>query len=611
MRNKIIAAVVIVALLVAGGWWYQRRNAAASAAKNQPRYIMATVKKGDISSTISGTGPVASVNGVTVKANQSGTVSQILAQDGDRVKAGQVIMVLDNPSVKAQYQQAQQDLDSARKSLGNLLHPQDTAVQAQQLKVENARLTLQQRQDDANSLTVTAPTQGIIASVGTTEGSSISANTLLFTIFDDAHPTFVVGLSQSAAALVKPGMNVAVELSGFGKLDGTVAPSGGSATPGTGNRDATVPVSVNLPPTAGLRAGMVGSAVFDVPKADFVVQGTGSVKSVVTEVRSKVAATVDQLAVKEGDRVETGSLMAKLSSDSITLALKQAQNDVKVQEQNLVNLIDPSQDPSGQAQNLQDKINAATNSLAQRQSDMDDLQVKAPVAGQISSLTARVGDKITNNASLFRVADYGAMQVTISVDELDIAKVKQGQSAQITLDALSGKNFTGKVYKINPEGTFKNDIANFDVTVMFDKTDGLMAGMNSTVNVMVENKPGVLWLPAQAVTTRQGKSTVQVLDDKKQLTQKDVQIGIRTSQQVEIVSGLKEGDQVVQTVIRSTTTTGAGGFGGLFGGNRQQGGNVPTTGQTGGPTGGQSNFQGGQGGQTRQGGTTGGSSQGR
>ena len=251
--------------------------------------------------------------------------------------------------------------------------------------------------------------------------------------------------------------------------------------------------------------------------------------------------------------------------------MQQAENDLKTQEQNLENLLTPANDPSGQLRTLTSKLDGARVSLASKEADKADLQVKAPVSGQISSLTLKVGDRVTANQNLFRVADYNQMQITIAVDELDVAKTKVGQTAQITLDALSGKTYTGKVTKINPEGVVKNDIATFEVTVTVDKPEGLMAGMNASVNVVVEQKSDVLWLPAAAVQVRGGKAFVQVLENN-QVVQKEVQVGTRTSQQAEIVSGLKEGDQVIQTIIRTQTTSG---FGGMFGGNRAGTGGAP------------------------------------
>ncbi|HYF95725.1 MAG TPA: efflux RND transporter periplasmic adaptor subunit [Symbiobacteriaceae bacterium] len=567
MRNKVIASVVIVALLAGGGWYWTRVRANKAAAQKGTQYIFATVRKGDIRSTISGTGPVASINGVLVKSNQTGTVTQLLAQDGDKVKAGQSVVILKNENLEAQLKQAQVDLQSSQANLENLLNPQATAVRAQMLKVENARLTLKQRQQDVRNLTVKAPQSGVINAVKVTAGSDIASNVLLFTIFDDTKATFTVSVPQSAAGLLTPGYPVKVTLPGFGTVTGEVRPSAGAATPGSGNRDANVPLSVALPPMPGLRPGMVGQAVIENSGLDYIIQSNGTVDSTLVEVRSQVAGTISELAVAEGDRVAANDVLLQLISESLEVQLAQAENDVKTQEQELSNLLDPANDPSGQLRQLKAKLDQAQITLATRQADVDDLQVKAPVDGQISSLLLKVGDRVTTGANLFRVADYGKMQIAISVDELDVAKTKVGQKAQITLDALPGRNYTGAVYKINPEGVFRNDIATFEVTVQVDHPQGLMAGMNSTVNIITEEKAGVLWLPAQAVTVRQGRAFVQVLEGT-EVKQKDVEVGTRTSQQVEIKSGLKENEQVILTIIRPQTTT--GGMGGIFGGGNRQ-----------------------------------------
>lgn len=566
MWKKVTSAVVVVALVGAGGWWYTK-NRAKTAAKNQPQYVQAPVRRGNVQVTISGTGPVASVNGVSVRSNQSGTVAQLLAQDGDRVKSGQVVLRLKNDSLVSSLKQAQIDLSNNQVSLDNLMNPLDTSVRAQQIKLENARLTLQQRQQDVANLSVTAPSSGVIASVATSEGSNIATNALLFTIYNDSAPTFVVGVPQLAAAGIRPGMKAKVDFPGWGTLTGTVTQSAGSATPTAGSKDATVPVTIVLPGQQGVRPGMVGTASLEVPGLSYLVQGNGSVKNDVVEVRAQLAATVGQVAVKEGTRVASGDLLAKLTSDNLMIQLKQAENDVKTQDQNLTNLVDPSRDPSGQLQTLRNKVQQSQITLSSRQGDADDLQVKAPVDGQISSLTPRVGDRVTVNQSLFRVADYGAMQVTISVDELDVAKVKLGQRAQITLDALPGKLYAGTVSKVNPEGIFKNDIANFEVTVAVENPQGLMAGMNATVNIAVDSRQGVLWVPSQAVTVRQGKAYVQVLQDGKPV-QKEIQVGLRAAQQQEVTGGLTEGEQIITTTIKAGASAPAAGFGPFGGGGR-------------------------------------------
>lgn len=572
MRKKAIAAIVIIALIGVTGWWLVGSRGKGATAKNQIQYVPAMVRRGEIRATVSGTGPIAAVNGVDVKSSQSGTVAQVLVKNGDSVKAGQVIVVLDNPNLEASLKQAEIELDNSRSSLETLLSPQDTAVRAQQLKVDNARLTLTQRQQDVAGLNLTAPQGGVIASVKTTEGSNITANTLLFTIYDDASPTFVVGISQGAAAAVKPGHKASVEISGFGRFEGIVQQTGAAATPTSGNKDANVPVAIALPPIPGIRAGMVGQATLEVPELTYLIQGNGSVENDAVEVRAEVAGTVSQAAVKEGDRIKTGDLLLVLTNDNLVLQLQQAWNDLKAQEESLASLINPANDPDGQLRTLSNKLEQSRINLDSRKRDLDDLQIKAPIDGQISGLGLQTGDRVSPNQLLFRVADYGSMQVTITVDELDIAMVKVGQPAQITLDALPGRQYQGKVHTVNPEGVFKNDIATFEVTVLVENSQGLMAGMNTTVNVVVEEKTGVLWLPAQAVQVRQGRAFVQVLENN-QPSPKEIQTGVRTGQQIEVTGGLKEGDRVVLTTLQPTETLRPGN--GLFPGSGIPGGGFP------------------------------------
>ncbi|MDB4897549.1 MAG: rane-fusion protein, partial [Firmicutes bacterium] len=506
---------------------------------------------------------------------------------------------------QASLKQAQIDIQSNQANLDNLLSPQATAVQAQQLKLDSSRLTLQQRQKDTAGLTVAAPASGVIASVKVVEGSDIANNALLFTIYDESTPALTVSVPQAAAAAIKPGQKVSVELPGFGTVVGVIEARASAASPAGGNRDASVPVGIALPALPGVRAGMVGQTSIEATGLTYRIEASGTIDDDAVEVRAPIAATAGKVTVQEGDHVRAGDTLLRMAADSLGVQVQQAENDVKTQQQSLDTLLNPASDPSGQLRTLTTKLDQSKVTLASRQQDVADLEVKAPVDGVISSLTPRVGDRIDAKGQLFRVADYNAMQITIVVDELDIAKAKVGQTASITLDALPGKNYKGTVVKINPEGIYKNDIATFEVTVQVGSANGLLAGMNSTVNMVVAEASG-LYLPAQVVRVQQGKAMVQVLEGT-QVVSKEVQVGLRTQQQVEVLGGLKEGDKVIQTIIRPQSAS--GGFG-LFGGggnrNQQQG-------QTGAPAGGAGNAgAGAAGGANRQrSGTTNGNANGR
>jgi HlyD family secretion protein len=594
MKRKQVAIGLVVALgLGAGGWALYNARAKQAARQETSSYVQQPVRRGSIRSTITGTGPVAAVTAVNLKAAQAGTAKQVLVKDGDKVTAGQVLVVLDSPQLQSQLEQAQNDLASLQQQLARKLNPNDVTIQTQKLKVESAEATYRQRQADQAALTVKAPISGVVTAVPATVGSDLSANSLIMTLYDDSAPTFVANVPQEAAGAVKAGAKAQVTINGFGTREGTVrAVLGSSQSAGQG----TVQLAISLPETPGIRPGMTGSAQVEAAGLLFQVKGNGTVQDTSVQVKTQVAGKVAQLAVREGARVTAGDLLASLTNDQIALQVAQAANDLAVQQQNLTNLINPETDPDGTIADLQRKIATAQATLAQRQEDVASLQIKAPVSGTVSGLAVTVGDKVSANQQLMRVADYGAMQIVIGVDELDIAKVQVGQSAQITLDALPGKRYRGKVTAIAPEGTVKNDIATFSVTVQIEEPQGILAGMTASAEIVVAQKDGALLLPAQAVHSRSGQSFVSILKDGRP-QEVEVQTGIRTATEVEILSGLQEGQQVIVTQIRTQTQQG---FPGLGGANRfGQGGNVQA-GPGGGNAGGGAQRQ--NGGTQRQGG---------
>lgn len=573
MNKKVIAGFVIVAVLGTGGWWFMSKRASGAAARSAVQYVQEPVRRGTVRAQVSGSGPVKSVNGVAVKANQAGTVVEILAKDGDKVQAGQPVIRLANKSLMASLAQAQLDVAGAKTNLENLANPQETAIRAQELKVENARVTLKQRQDEVANLEVKAPGAGVIASVAAVDGGSVGAGTLLFTLYDETTPTLILQLPQETARALKDGHKASVTLAGFGTVEGTIARRGGTASPLSGNRDANLPVAIDLPPLAGIRPGMVGSVTIEVPGLAYRVQSNGSVENDAEEIRAKVAGTVQAIRVTEGQSVGPDQTLLTIENESLLVQLQQAENDLKTQEQSLTNLVDPAQDPSGQLTTYQQKLQQAQLSLSQKQTDVDDLTVKSPATGTLSALTPVVGDRVSAGAQLFRVADYSAMEVTIAVDELDVARIKVGQPAEITLDALPNRTYKGKVSKVNPEGIFKNDIATFEVTVSIEQPEGLMSGMNASVNITVEEKSNTLYLPVAAVRILRGQATVQVLEGG-QVVQKVIEVGIRTNDRYEVLKGLSEGDQVITAIIRPQSGLPMGGpMGG--GGGGGGGGNSP------------------------------------
>ena len=146
------------------------------------------------------------------------------------------------------------------------------------------------------------------------------------------------------------------------------------------------------------------------------------------------------------------------------------------------------------------------------------------------------------------------------VSDVDVSKLKLGQGATITADALGSTTLTGTVCEIDQVGTQIQGVASYGVQVCLTGADpALRVGMSADAAVVVQRAAGVVLVPSLAVQTRAGQQVVQVLGaDGKTTVATPVQTGLSDGQDTQIVSGLSDGARVVIS-LPSTTSTGGGG----------------------------------------------------
>jgi multidrug efflux pump subunit AcrA (membrane-fusion protein) len=145
--------------------------------------------------------------------------------------------------------------------------------------------------------------------------------------------------------------------------------------------------------------------------------------------------------------------------------------------------------------------------------------------------------------------------VKTDLNQIDVARVKKGQKAEVTLDALPDKKFTAVVTRVAAAAVTVNGRDTFPVEAALDANQDLSAikpGMTADVRILIEKKPGVLVLPIEAVVTEKGKSLVHRMvpspDGKGKVprtSEQVVALGARNDREVEITKGVKEGEQVM------------------------------------------------------------------
>jgi RND family efflux transporter MFP subunit len=204
-------------------------------------------------------------------------------------------------------------------------------------------------------------------------------------------------------------------------------------------------------------------------------------------------------------------------------------------------------------------VDNAQVGVEQAQRNLDKMKLVAPMDGAISQVNFSMGDTAGSTTAVALV-DVSNLQVKVTIAEVDMAKLSVGETAQMTLDALPGKNYTAKVIAISPIGTITQGVVNYPVIVAITDADGsIKPGMTANLAVVVDRRENVLLLPTRAVRS-QGTQKIVTVAYKGQNIQVPVQTGLSNDTSIEITSGLQEGDQVL--LNQTTTTSGTRGLGG-------------------------------------------------
>ena len=342
------------------------------------------------------------------------------------------------------------------------------------------------------------------------------------------------------------------------------APAGGAA-PGTG--------APQRPPAV---------EVAKVEKAMLVdeTQSVGSLRSFQGVIlRPEVGGRVNQVLFKDGQKVKKGQILvqfddqlpsAQLAQSKAELSIAQA-NHTRNQELVAQNFISKrSLDESDAA------LQVAQAKLALAQATLQRLKVLAPFDGTAGFRQINVGDYLKDGADMVNIEDIDAVLLDFRLPERFQAKVKTGQKAQVTMDALPGRKFTAVIQAIDP--LIDANGRSVGVRGCIDNRQmQLRPGMFARVNAVFGERDDALVIPEEAIVPQGGRSTVVRIvagPNKDELISErvTVKIGIRQPGRVEILEGLSMGDSVVVagqqrlqkegTVVRSVDTSKAQGAGG-------------------------------------------------
>ena len=311
------------------------------------------------------------------------------------------------------------------------------------------------------------------------------------------------------------------------------------------------------------------------------VSATGTIRPVNSvEVSSKVTARIKEVLVKENDTVTAGQIVATLDATDYEEKRNQAQYKVtntKAKYDRVKYLYSIGADTQEELEDAKMNYDTAVSSLAESQSNMNEMTIVAPMSGVVVGEPQTAGTMaVQGNSSptvIMRIADLSSKQILAKVDETDIGNVKVGQTATFTVDSFNGKTFTARVSKISQTDTSNTwnintsssssssssssaSVIYYYVTLDVDDPDNvLLPSMTARVEINTAEKNDALVVPLSTLKTDAKGSYVIVKNEDGTQENRYVSTGIYSDEYVEILEGLSEGEQVVSTYVAKNTAT--------------------------------------------------------
>jgi HlyD family secretion protein len=297
---------------------------------------------------------------------------------------------------------------------------------------------------------------------------------------------------------------------------------------------------------------------------------------------------IAKLRVKKGQRVVAGQVLLelwdqdmhaqeRLSRDQLTTSelrvrevcsmAEASQRDAErskelrdkgfISSQQLDRALTDAQSRQAACEGARNDVNQSKSRIEVAQTGLERMVLRAPFAGIVADISGELGEYATPSPPgiltlpAIDLIDDSCMFVTAPIDEVDASKVKVGQSSRITLDAIKGHIFSGRVKRIAPYVLeVEKQARTVEVEVEFTelpKSENLLVGYSADVEIVHEVHANVIRIPTQ--TLMEGKRVLLFKSDGK-LEERVIATGLANWEYTEIISGLNEGDQIVTSLDR-------------------------------------------------------------
>jgi len=566
LKYKAISLIVLLIVVSLSIFGYKQ----LTKSDNEDKIITQAVKKGDINVSVSGTGQISSLDEIDIKSEVSGEIVYINASVGKEVKKGNLLFQIDNSDALKEIKSAELSLESALLSLEkikegtselSLLQAENSLTQAKETKTKAEANLIKSYEDSFNTISnvfLDLPTlmTGLkdiifgydVCTNGVQENYNYYASVANF--YDErafVYKNEVYAKYQTTKLKYDENLNSYKETSRYSSQDQIEKLIDETY-------ETTKLISDSIKSTINLidfyKYVLTNHSINYLPIADTQL-------SSLSTYTSKTNSHLSNL------------LSAKNNIKDYKESIISAERTIEEKELILADLKDDSNDLELRTQEL---------TVEQKQNDLDDLRdslvnyyIYAPFSGTITSVDFSKGEIISSNSVLSSIMTQEKI-ASITLNEIDAVKMKVGQKAVITFDAIDDLSINGEVAEVDVIGTVSQGVVSYNVKIALNSMDErIKPGMSISVSITIDSVQDVLIVSSSLIKNQKDGTYVEVMLNDGTIEKRKVETGLSDDIFIEIKSGLNEGEKIINQTVNSnnikTNTTNINTNGGPPGGN--------------------------------------------
>lgn len=261
---------------------------------------------------------------------------------------------------------------------------------------------------------------------------------------------------------------------------------------------------------------------------------------------ARVAGEIVELAVEEGDRVTAGQVLARMDGDRLRLEMLAARANLDRAEKELTRHADLHARglvSSSLFEGLKFDLQSLQATYDLKQLNYEYSIIRAPIAGVVSAREVKLGQNLAEGDIAFRITETSELLAHLQIPQSELSKFSAGHAATVQVASMPNRQFAATIVRISPTIDSRN--GTFRATAKMDNADGVLApGMFGRFTVAYEKHANALVIPKSAVLDEDQEKTVYVVQNGA-VVRRVVETGVEEKGLVEILSGLKEYDEIV------------------------------------------------------------------